>query len=172
MNVIKAVGSMNIVVAGILNYSTVVSVAGQMYGLITGLSTSDNIDVRECLTRLDLEYKLKMVESVINQKLNEYYKKHKLGDSELDADMVIVNKEIALKGNTDPVIISLYYLFELTNKIHHELDIIYKIVTAHKNSWIGMVRKLNIDVNLRRLEKLVETLDQRFHTYLLLEKKQ
>lgn len=161
------------VVLGLLNYSSVVTVAGQMYGLISGLSSSDNMDVKECLMRLDLEYKLRMVESIMNHKLNEYYQKNKLASptsDEIDADMVIINKEIALRGDNDPVIIALYYLFELTNKIHSELNVIYQLINAHNNSWFGRMKKLNIDDNLKRLEKYVETLDQRFHTYLLLQK--
>lgn len=157
--------------------STIGTVTFGTCKLIKSMYSHKNPDVSKVIKELDIERKLKMVQSVINlihhsSKNNEV--KIKLNDLEKTQIFELVSqKQYANKAEDgykqdisidfdDPIELSLYYLQQTIQDIHNDLDAINQKVTRYNAKWFKSWRTLNVQSLLDNLILNAKILDLRY----------
>lgn len=130
---------------GVVNAISAVTVG--VCSVISSLYRHKNIDVAKHLKKLDLERKLKLIETVLETK----YPKS------LDANTTLEDTSKARA-----IELCLSYIIETINEIHkvsHQID---QRVARHQSKWFNSWRTLNIKPQLEQLETCSRLLDERF----------
>lgn len=128
-----------------------------IYHLVVSISTHENVDINKFIERLDIQYKMQLVEAVLN-KLTESQKETP------DSEFTLINAYDT--GEKGPIGMSLHYLSQSIQKIHVGLDEINQQIICHQQKWFHGMRKLDIKNKLDELEKNTEILSKRFDDFL------
>ena len=124
--------------------------------VVKSIYTHQNPDATKVIRELDIERRLKLVESVINTINKQSTKKGKMNDLEKTQIFEMVGSEVNLFN--DPIELCLKSLQEIIEQIHHDLTAIDKKIAYHQTKWFNSWRSLNI-------KSLIETLQ--FHSRIL-----
>jgi len=145
-------------------------------GLITGISSltlgtcsmigsiysHKNPDADKCIRKLDLERKLKLIESVLNKSnvnSSRNIFRDKIGTESIIFDVVEGENTIM----EDPIKLCLHYLHQAVEEIHNSIKKIHDKVSYHKTKWFSTWRTLNIKKQIEELEHSTKILDDRFN---------
>lgn len=114
-----------------------------------------NPDVNIILNRLDINCKLQTIECLLSTLgfLNE----------QLPEDFYPITNPDEKKN---PIELSLFFLNDIINTIHQDLDRLNGKVTRHHNKWFNTWRTLNISKETTKLEDDCTILDQRFKRFI------
>uniref|UniRef100_A0A6C0LSH4 Uncharacterized protein n=1 Tax=viral metagenome TaxID=1070528 RepID=A0A6C0LSH4_9ZZZZ len=128
------------VYSGIINGISLITInTGK---LIKSVYNHKNPDMNKHLQKLDIEYKLNLIESIINFIPSNYDK------------------------NIDPIFICLRGIKIAIENVHNNLLQINKKIAYHVTKWFSSWRTLNIKLLLNMLEMNVEILNNRFNDYV------
>ena len=144
--------------------SAVSSVTVGTCRIVKSIYTHQNPDVTRVVKELDIERRLKLIQSVLNavdQPRENNYTKMKLNDLEKTQIFEIVGEEVNL--NNDPIQLCLFYLHDIIQEIHNNLSDINKKVAYHNTKWFSTWRSINISPYLDNLRLNSKLLDLRFN---------
>lgn len=118
--------------------------------------THRNPNVTNILKELDIERRLKLVQSVINTM--NFQSVNKIDKSQIS--QLIKNTDDI---NCDPIRLCLLYLCEIIQEIHNNLLEINKKVLYHQTKWFNSWRTLNVTNLLTNLRINSNLLNERFN---------
>lgn len=126
-------------------------------------------DVTKIITDLDIERRLKLVESVVTAKETQKYTKLNIKD--LEKSIILEMMEV----HNNPIELCLASLHEIIQRIHNNLMEINSKVARHNKKWFSSWRTLNLNKQLDDLKTNSKLLDLRFADLIMvsnfLEKK-
>lgn len=140
--------------------------------IVTSIYNHKNPDVDKIIIDLDIERKLRVIQSVLNAKEKEKIKKPdlvkmKLNNLEKSQIFEIINEK---ENDNDPIELCLHYIHETIQKIHENLTAINKKVAYHNTKWFSSWRTLNVKTLLKELETNTKLLDSRFKDLMKISK--
>ncbi|MEM0354245.1 MAG: hypothetical protein QXW79_01550 [Thermoplasmata archaeon] len=113
-------------------------------------------DITKIITELDIERRLKLVESVVTAKESQKYTKINIKDLEKSIILDMIG------NHNDPIELCLASLHEIIQRIHNNLVEINSKVTRHNKKWFSSWRTLNLNKQLDDLKTNSKLLDIRF----------
>lgn len=143
--------------------SAVSSVTVGTCHIVRSIYTHQNPDVTKVIKELDIERRLKLIQSVLNavdQPKQNSYVKMKLNNLEKTQIFEIVGET---NLGSDPIKLCLFYLHDIIQEIHNNLFDINKKVAYHNTKWLSTWRTLNIGGLLDNLRLNSKLLDSRFN---------
>jgi len=149
-------------------YSGIISTIGlatmKTCSVIKSIYLHQNPDASKIMTELDIERKLKLIQSVLNtidhaSPQNEA--RLKLNNLEKTQIFELVGAETDLEK--DPIELCLYYLHDAIQKIHNDLTTINEKVAHHNTKWLSSWRTLFIIPLFDNLKLNSNLLDTRFN---------
>lgn len=144
---------------------TISTVTMKACGLVRTLYSHKNPDVTKLIKELDIERRLKLIQSILNRidrKTRErIIKKSHLNDLEKTQIFEIIGIEANL--DKDPIEICLIYLRETIQEICNDLTIINGKIEKHNTKWFKNWRSLNIQNNIDNLKLNSNLLEFRFN---------
>ena len=149
-------------------YSGLVSTMGSITigtcRLVKSLYSTENPDVGLAIKELDIERKLKVINSVISKiKHTSHNGETKIKLNNLEKSQIfeaLDNKNASL--DDDPIELSLNYLKQTIQDIHHNLHDINEKVNRYNKKWFRSWRKLNVQDLLNSLRLNAKLLDLRY----------
>lgn len=133
-------------------------------GMVKSIYTHKNPDVSRVLREMDIERRLKLIQSVLNniEHTPEYpVSKIKLNDMEKTQIFEMVGAQSDL--DSDPIELCLFYLHDSMQEIHNSLTAINQKVENHNKKWFSSWRTLNIKPLLDNLKLNSMLLNDRFN---------
>lgn len=133
--------------------------------LITKIYKHKNVDVIRILKKTDIEYKLLLVETVMNNIKNKY----KTDAVIENKHHIILNQYIKHEDYTrkrEPLELCIESLNEIIKEIHLILNEINEKINYHNSKWFVNWRKLNINKQIDLLEINTAILNERFNDLL------
>lgn len=134
------------------------------YSTIKSIYNHRNPDVINVLHELDIERRLKLIESVLTTKdvsRKPNTTRLKLNDMEKTIIFDIVESKNGVYD--DPIELCLNYVYETIQEIHNNLNAINKKVAYHNTKWFNTWRTLNIKPQLDILKTNSNLLESRFN---------
>lgn len=144
--------------------STISAITMGTCRLVKSVYTHKNPDANRIMTELDIERRLRLIQSVLNvidKKCNHKLAKIKLNDLEKTQIFEMVGSKTDLEN--DPIELCLIYLHETIQNINNDLTMINKKVTYHNTKWFSGWRTLNIKPLLENLRTNSNLLENRFN---------
>lgn len=135
--------------------------------IVKSIYTHKNPDVTKLIKELDIEQRLKLIQSILNSIDHESRTdtaKMKLNDLEKTQVFELVNFEANL--NDDPIELCIIALHEKIQDIHDDLSKINAKVAYHNTKWFNSWRTLNVKPLLDNLKLNSKLLDARFKDLL------
>lgn len=132
-------------------------------GVVKTIYTHQNPDVTRIIKELDIERRLRLIQSVLNiidTESKNKIAKVKLNDLEKTQIFELVGSVTNL--NDDPIELCLIYIHESIQNIHGDLIDINKKVAYHNSKWFNSWRTLNVKLLLEKLSLDSKLLDSRF----------
>lgn len=130
--------------------------------MVKSIYTHKNPNVDKVLSELDLERRLKLIQTVLNMKeSNKKTIKTKLNEMEKSVLLSMVKGEDG--KSDDPIELCLTYLRETIERIDKDLADIHYKVAYHNTKWFNSWRTLNIKKQLDALKISSALLDARFN---------
>ena len=132
-------------------------------GVVKSIYTHKNPDATKLIIELDIERRLRLIQSVLNKIDNQTKQKTakvKLNDLEKTQIFELIGEEADL--DDDPIDLCLMYLYETIQNIHNDLSAINKKIAHHNTKWFSAWRTLNIKSILESLKLHSKLLDSRF----------
>jgi hypothetical protein len=136
--------------------SGITTMTSGIYHLVVSIGSHENVDVNTFLEKLDIQYKMKLIEAVLDNITEE----KQIADDEF----TVLNSYDT--GEKNPLGLSLHFLSQSIQKIQLNLDSINKEITTHKQKWFNGWRSLSIKPKLQELERNTEVLSRRFDDFL------
>lgn len=144
--------------------STISTVTMGTCSVMGSIYTHKNPNVTKILRKLDIERRMKLIQSVLNTIDHQTKIKYNLSKpNNLEKSQIfdMINKDINLE--TDPIELCLLYVHESINNIHQCLIKINQKVNYHNTKWFSTWRTLNLDSLLENLKIESKLLDSRFN---------
>jgi len=139
--------------------------------IVKSIYTHKNPDVIKLLQELDIEQRLKLIQSVLNT-IDDQSKrdtaKMKLNDLEKTQIFELIDLEPNLNG--DPIELCIIALHEKIQDIHNDLFNINSKVAYHNTKWFSSWRTLNVKALLDNLKLNSKLLDARFKDLMSISK--
>lgn len=134
--------------------------------LIKSLYTHQNPDVTKLIHELDIDRRLKLVQTLLNAAHRD--RKSKISDvkmDEIEKSKIygLMNCKCSDDEFDDPIELCLGYLHDIIQQIHRNLVDIEQKVIRHKKKWFNSWRKLNVKSLLDNLKLNSLILDARFN---------
>lgn len=147
-------------------------------GIITGISTMTlgacrligsiyqrrNPNISENLNRLDIEYQLRLIDSIFKKFDVQSEKNIEIKSEKGPITFLLINKPDI--HSTDPIEISLGYISKSVEDIHSTLAEIDQVVAYHNTKWFNSWRPINIKKQLKSLEQNSIVLKNRFDSFI------
>lgn len=124
--------------------STISNATIKTCNIMQTIYSHENPDIKKVMKELDIERKLKTLESIFNIQIPNN----------------TLNEKINLQK--DPISLCLLYIIDAIKKIQNDLLLINKKVNSHNLKWFSTWRSLNIKNLLDNLELDCKLLDNRF----------
>lgn len=152
-------------------YTGVLSSIGTMtngiYKTIKSIYNYQNPDITKHIKSLDLEYKLKLIGSILhNQTLIPTLNSKEHINNKSIIFTTVQNSTSNLSTASSPIEISLVYLSNSIKEVHYNLVQINQKVLYHQTKWFNSWRSLNIINLLSDLETNTSVLQSRFDTFV------
>jgi len=148
-------------------YSSLVAGISSMtfgiFGTVKSIYNHKNPDLTNHLKRLDIEYHLRLISSVLK---NQSHSPVTTIKEHIDNKSIIFSTVPNNKISEDPLEICLIYLSKSVNDIHKTLLSINQKVVYHQTKWFGSYRTLNISPLLTQLEIDIDILKNRFNDFI------
>ena len=146
------------VYAGVI--STISTLTVGTAKIATAMYQNNNPDVVNTIKKLDIQHKLKLIESIIRYSIKSYNKIANFEKIDLEKtqfQIIGMNYE-----SVDPIEICLRSINTAIKNIHLNLNEINQKLEAHNQKWFYSWRVLNIQPKLDALQTNCEILDKRF----------
>jgi hypothetical protein len=131
-----------------------------------------NPDLGLILGNLDIEYKLNLVESIIKQQLKNKSMASSKVYSPIESCLIVSKTDVIEMGpivsEMDPFIMALNYLHKSTLDVHQALHELHIQINAHKSKWFHKWRQVDMEMNVKRLEIMVNNMWSRYDSFLKL----
>jgi hypothetical protein len=155
-------------ITGILPYTAVLSqginaILFGTFGAIKSIYNHQNPDLNNNLRRLDIEYHLRLISSVLK---NQSYVPIVTVKEHINDQSIVFTTVQGIHSVDDPLEICLIYLSKIVNDIHVNLVLINQKVTYHQTKWGSSYRTLDIDELLNKLETDITILKNRFDDFI------
>jgi hypothetical protein len=125
--------------------------------LANSIYNHQNADVNVCIKSLDIERRLKMMNSVIKVI-------SKRAQNISDEQLLYLSQSVYDSDQTEnPIALSLYYLKETIAAVNEDLNKIKEKVERHQTKWFNTWRTMNIEPLLDNLKQNSSLLDLRFN---------
>ena len=131
--------------------------------IVKTIYTHQNPDVTKIMAELDIERRLRLIQSVlyvIDKESKNRYVKMKFDDLEKSQMLELVDLKNDI--DKDPIQLCLMFLHETIRDIHNDLEAINKKVAYHKTKWFNSWRTLNIRPKVDTLRNNSALLNARF----------
>lgn len=146
------------VYAGVI--STISTLTVGTAKLATSMCKNANPDVSNTVKKLDIEHRLRLIESIIKYSVDSHNKIPHAEKIDLEkTTFEIINADY---NAIDPIEICLRSINSAINEIHLNLNDINKKIELHHQKWFNSWRTLNIKPKLDALEINCNILDKRF----------
>lgn len=137
-----------------------------IFGTIKSIYNHENPDLANNLRKLDVEYHLRLVSTVLkNQKyvpvitIKEY----------INDQSIIFSTVESGKTSQDPLEVCLFYLSNSVKDIHLTLVSVNQKVQYHQTKWLNTYRILSIQELLNKLEADIDILKNRFNDFIKIQ---
>jgi hypothetical protein len=164
---------MEYIIPRLITYNNILTITDKIYYLCGGIKSfcigSDNCDVKKCLHELDIEFKLKLVDSILKQEIEKINREQEAVMMVDLTSTIIIDQDVDI-DQSDPLTITLFYLQQCTRNIHNELNIIHYKLSRHKKKWFYSWRNVSIDKHLQNLKENMIILKERLDYFVELKK--
>lgn len=158
---------------------TAVLTQGIYSSLVTGISTMtfgifstvksiykhENPDITNHLRKLDIEYQLRLISSILNKHSESSVMNIK---EHIDNKSVIFTTLKEKRKTNDPIEVNLSYLSKIIDEIHRDLIQLDKKVSYHNSKYFCGWRTLNVSNILSNLDTNSAILKNRFDDFVKL----
>lgn len=147
-------------------YAGISTSVGAVYSVLQMLYQYNNPDLVRYLKKLDIDFKLKMVNCVLKKQANTNVMeiRNKFGEE----TMIFTLLKNDDQSTSDPLELNLQFLSKSIKDIFENLESIQKEISSHKKKWFHAYRAINMKTYLDELESNVQILDNRFNNYIKL----
>ena len=161
---------MEFLIGKIITYNSIATITSKTYSTVCYLFTVNHSDLNDCLKELDLQFKLSIIDSIINQERKKCIEQSQMIDPQFNVNNInqtnVINNNNKFKSCID---ISIDYLISSTENIRDELKIIEDRIKRHNNKWFHNYRNLNLEKNFEKLREYSKILDTRYKYFVKLK---